>query len=160
MCSSDLCSPVSSCQIRTLKDSQTRSRVGPARGGRGQPWGVENPLNVADSAAGRWWGANPLAVEWRETQWAVGSEGTEALPIRATIRLQLSQAPVGVRGSALLAILRSLADQGEEGLEPGSVGIGGVEEDSGAKQSASILASSCLPLAFSCHGLQIGRAHV
>jgi hypothetical protein len=41
-------------------------------------------------------------------------------------------------------------DQREEGLESGSVGFGGVEEDSGGQQSASILASSCLPLAFSC----------
>jgi len=59
---------------------------------------------------------------------------------------------MGAEASTHAALLRwTLAsDQGEEGLEPGSVAIAGIEEDSGGKQSASILASSCLPLAFCC----------
>ncbi len=44
---------------------------------------------------------------------------------------------------------RRFADQGEVGLESGSVAGAGIELDSGGKQSASIEASSRLPLAFS-----------
>jgi hypothetical protein len=47
---------------------------------------------------------------------------------------------MGAEASTHAALLRwTLAsDQGEEGLEPGSVAIAGVEEDSSGKQSASI----------------------
>ncbi len=45
---------------------------------------------------------------------------------------------------------RPLAHQAEVGLESGSVAGAGIELDSGGKQSASIEASSCLPLAFCC----------
>jgi hypothetical protein len=45
---------------------------------------------------------------------------------------------------------RLLAHQGEVGLESGLVAGAGIELDSGGKQSASIEASSCLPLAFCC----------
>jgi hypothetical protein len=51
--------------------------------------------------------------------------------------------------NALLVFQGLLTHQGEEGLEAGSVADAGVELDSGGrKQSASIEASSCLPLAF------------
>jgi hypothetical protein len=50
--------------------------------------------------------------------------------------------------NALLVFQGLLTHQGEEGLEAGSVTDVGVEQDSGGKQSASIEASSCLPLAF------------
>ena len=53
-------------------------------------------------------------------------------------------------GLPSLCLRRRLADQSEEGLETGSVGFGWLEEHAGGKQSASIAASSCLPLAFSC----------
>ena len=43
-----------------------------------------------------------------------------------------------------------VGDQGEEGAESLAVDGGGVELEASAKQSASILASSCLPLAFCC----------
>lgn len=56
----------------------------------------------------------------------------------------------GTSGLPSSWLRRRLADQREEGLESGSVGFGWVEEYSGGKQSASIEASSCLPLAFSC----------
>ena len=52
--------------------------------------------------------------------------------------------------NALLVFQGSLTHQGEEGLEAGSVADAGIELDAGGKQSASIEASSCLPLAFSC----------
>ena len=50
--------------------------------------------------------------------------------------------------NALRVFQGSLTHQGEEGLEAGSVADAGIEQDSGGKQSASIEASSCLPLAF------------
>jgi hypothetical protein len=46
-----------------------------------------------------------------------------------------------------------LVQEGKEGLELGSIGVLGIKEDSGGKQSASIVASSCLPLAFCCFSL-------
>jgi hypothetical protein len=85
---------------------------------------------------------------------AVKAAAGEQRPLHtdATIGLNSSQAPVGAEDSARSPFLRRslVSNQGEEGLEPGSVAIAGIEEDSGGKQSASILASSCLPLAFSC----------
>ena len=52
--------------------------------------------------------------------------------------------------TALLVFQGLLTHQGEEGLEAGSVADARIELDSGGKQSASIEASNCLPLAFSC----------
>ena len=61
-------------------------------------------------------------------------------------RVARSAAPAS---NALLVFQGLLTHQGEEGLEAGSVADAGVELDSGGrKQSASIEASSCLPLAF------------
>ncbi len=51
--------------------------------------------------------------------------------------------------------------QGEEGVEAGAVGVGGIELESGGEQSCAAeksnslpLAFSCLSLAFSCYGLR------
>ena len=67
-------------------------------------------------------------------------------------RLTLSRRDQSAAGAsdALLIFQGPLAHQGEEGLEAGSVAGAGLELHSGGKQSASIEASSCLPLAFSC----------
>ena len=90
---------------------------------------------------------------WGEGTRGWGGDGRRGLQnINATIGFNSSQASMGSEASIHSALLRRklASDQGEEGLEPGSVAIAGIEEDSGGKQSASILASSCLPLAFSC----------
>ena len=70
--------------------------------------------------------------------------GAGAQHTGATTGLHGSQAPISARDSAVSFLFRRhlCCDQREEGLESGSVGFGGVEEDSGGQQSASILASS------------------
>ena len=80
----------------------------------------------------------------------------QGLELRAQIIRDLSSWLSRVAGSAahasnaLLVFQGLLTHQGEEGLEAGSVAGARIKLDSGGKQSASIEASSCLPLAFCC----------
>jgi hypothetical protein len=98
-------------------------------------------------------GFQPLAVQLQHGVHAGAYRQTHRDPFDRLLAaqaeldgLQLESQPREIQTN--FSFHRPLAHQGEVGLESGSVADAGIELDAGGKQSASIEASSCLPLAF------------